>query len=237
MAGTRLNHAALRQAIIDTCRAMNASGINQGTSGNVSARVEGGLLITPTGVPYDVLTPDMICEMDLEGGYRGERLPSSEWRMHVDILRERPEAQAVVHAHPTYATALACLRQEVPAFHYMVAAVGGPSLRCSDYATFGTRALSEVMLAAMRDRAACLLANHGMICFGPSLDKALWLAVEIEAMCRQYAVARTLGEPVLLDADEMARVGRRFKSYGRQSHEIAPGDEPAFEMPTRRGDG
>lgn len=213
------SEAALRQAVIDTCLAMNASGLNQGTSGNVSVRWGEGFLITPSGLPYDAMVPAQIVAMDLDCGYRGDYAPSSEWRMHLDIFRARPEAGAVVHAHSPYATALSSLRTEIPAFHYMIAVAGGATLRCADYATFGTQALSDAMLAALAGRSACLLANHGQIAFGPDLTKALWLAGEVEALCRHYAIATSLGDPVILGAEEMAEVQRRFASYGKQ-----PGD-------------
>ena len=220
--------AELREAVIGTCRAMNARGLNQGTSGNVSVRNAQGFLLTPSGVPYDDMTPDQIVQMDLDAGYRGDWLPSSEWRMHSDIYRVRPDAGAVVHTHSIHATALSCLRQDIPAFHYMIAVAGGATLRCADYATFGTQALSDAMLQALDGREACLLANHGMICFGPTLDKALWLAGEVEALCHQYVVARQAGDPVVLDDAEMVEIQRRFASYGSQDK------GGAIEMPKRR---
>ncbi|MDH3595434.1 MAG: class II aldolase/adducin family protein [Rhodospirillales bacterium] len=212
----RRKHAELRREIIAACREMNALGINQGTSGNVSARVEDGFLITPSGVAYDEMAPEQVVEMDLEGGHRGDQRPSSEWRMHSDIYCGRPEAGAVVHTHATFCTALACLHMEIPAFHYMVAVAGGASIRCADYATFGTQALSDHMLRALEGRRACLLANHGMICFSPELKKALALAVEVETLARQYWHARQAGEPVLLSEKEMTAVLERFENYGRQ---------------------
>lgn len=231
---SKAQHAKLRRAIIDTCLKMNALGINQGTSGNVSARTPEGFLITPSGIPYEKTSPKQIVAMDLEGGYQGDWLPSSEWRMHLDIYRHRPEAQAVVHTHSVYATALSALRREVPAFHYMIGVTGGPTLRCASYATFGTEALSTAMLKALEERCACLLANHGVICFGPNLDKALWLAGEIETLCKQYFVARQAGEPAILSGAEMKRVLGRFKTYGKQSDELKAGDAPAVEAPIRR---
>jgi L-fuculose-phosphate aldolase len=230
-----LKYRAERQAVIDTCRKMNALGINQGTSGNVSRRIDGGCLITASGIPYDTMTPEHIVELDLAGGYRGKFLPSSEWRMHQDIYVGRPEVGAVVHTHSPYATAVSCLRMDVPAFHYMVAVTGGSTLRCAQYATFGTAELSAAMLAALEGRTACLLANHGVIATGANLDKALWLAVEIETLCRQYAVARGLGQPAILDNAEMQRVLARFQSYGKQADELPPGAAPAVEPPVRRG--
>lgn len=228
-----MTERAERQALIETCLAMNASGLNQGTSGNVSRRNAAGFLITPSGVPYAGMQPDQVVQMDLEGGYLGDWLPSSEWRMHLDIYRARPEAEAVVHTHSAYATALSCLRGDIPAFHYMIAVAGGADLRCAEYATFGTQALSDAMLVALEGRLACLLANHGQIAFGPGLDKALWLAGEVEALCRQYFVACQAGKPVILDEAEMARVLERFATYGKQADELGEGG--AAEAPVRRG--
>ena len=225
----RPKHLALRREIVETCRAMNASGLNQGMSGNVSARIKGGCLITPSGVPYETMTPDMVVEMDLDGGYRGALNPSSEWRLHRDIYAARLEAGAVIHAHAVHATALSCLRIEVPAFHYMIAVTGGASLRCADYATFGTAELSAAMLRALEGRNSCLLANHGMIGFGPNLAKTLRLVGEIETLCRQYWIARQIGEPVILDEAEMARVLERFRDYGQQ-----PARRRAPSKPGRR---
>ncbi|TVQ29785.1 MAG: class II aldolase [Geminicoccaceae bacterium] len=229
-----LAYLELREGIIHTCLEMNRLGINQGTSGNVSARTPEGFLITPSGVPYDRMQPEQIVAMDLDGGYWGESLPSSEWRMHQDIYRERAEAQAVVHTHSTYATALSCLRQGIPAFHYMVSVAGGADLRCSSYATFATAELSDAMLAALHQRSACLLANHGMICFGENLAKALWRAGEVEALAKQYFIARQLGEPVILDDAEMQRVLRRFKTYGQQAKATTGAEADAIEAPVRR---
>ena len=207
----------LRQAVIDTARRMNALGINQGTSGNVSVRTGKGFLITPSGVPYDDLTPEAIVEMDFDtsadGGHEGPHRPSSEWRFHRDILAARPELGAIVHTHSPHATTLACLGRGIPAFHYMVAVAGGASIRCAPYATFGTQALSDRALAALAGRKACLLANHGMIATDQSLDAALALAVEVEALAGQYWRALQIGEPNLLSDEEMAVVLEKFKTY------------------------
>lgn len=231
----KLSDTAPRQAIIDTCVEMNRLGINQGTSGNVSRRVDDGFLITPSGVPYDAMTPEQIVQMDLDGGYLGDWLPSSEWRMHTDIYKAKPEAQAVVHTHSTYATALSTLRIDIPAFHYMIAVTGGSTLRCAEYATFGTQALADAMIEALQKRSACLLANHGVICFGPDLKKALWLAGEIETLCHQYHVARQNGEPIVLPEDEMATVIRKFGLYGMQAEELGDMAEDVLkEAPVRR---
>jgi L-fuculose-phosphate aldolase len=210
---------ALASQVIDTARAMNASGINQGKSGNVSVRSEdlSAMLITPSGMDYDDLTADDIVSVALkDGAAEGPLLPSSEWRMHRDIYAARPEAGAVVHTHATFSTALSCRREGIPAFHYMVAMAGGTDIRCADYATFGTQELSERMLQALDGRKACLLANHGMICLEASAKKALALAVEVETLARQYWHACQGGAPTLLSDAEMAEVLERFKSYGKQ---------------------
>ncbi|MXN65636.1 class II aldolase [Stappia sp. GBMRC 2046] len=227
---------ALRREVIETARALPREGLTKGTSGNVSAKWQDGFLITPSGVPYDALSEDMIVPMDLEGGYRGDFLPSSEWRMHLDIYRANAAAGAVVHCHSPRATALSCLRRPIPAFHYMVAVAGGDVIECADYATFGTAELSQKMVAALGERRACLLANHGQIAFGPSLAKALWLAGEVEALADQYISALTAGEPALLPAAEMAKVLKKFASYGKQASELEDGTQPAFDMPVNRGD-
>jgi L-fuculose-phosphate aldolase len=235
---TKLKHKQLRKQVIETCLAMNEEGINQGTSGNVSVRTEEGFLITASGIPYKKMKPHHVVEMDLDGGYRGDFLPSTEWRMHLDIYKHRPEAGAIVHTHSTYATALACLRKEVPAFHYMIGVTGGASLRVSDYAEFGTAELSVTMLKALEGRTACLLANHGQICFGPNLEKALWLAGEIESTCHQFWAASVFGKPVILSDAEMTSVLKRFKTYGKQAADLAGLDasQLAVVAPVKRDD-
>ncbi|MEM9204974.1 MAG: class II aldolase/adducin family protein [Pseudomonadota bacterium] len=233
-AATKSEDTALRQAVIDTCLEMNALGINQGTSGNISVRNEDGFLITPSGIPYKKMNPDQIVQMDLDAGYNGEWLPSSEWRMHHDLFVARTEAGAIVHTHSTYATALSCLRIDVPAFHYMIGVTGGTTLKCSEYEPFGTQELSDTMLVALDGRKACLLANHGVICFGPNLEKALWLAGEIETLCKQYFIARQAGEPVILSDAQMETVLARFKSYGKQMDELGDDTALAVTPPTRR---
>ena len=232
----KLKHLELRREVIAACLKMNAEGINQGTSGNVSVRTEEGFLMTASGIVYEKMKPAHVVDMDLEGNYRGDYLPSTEWRMHMDIFRKRPEAKAIVHVHSTYATALACLRKEVPAFHYMIGVTGGTSLRVSDYAEFGTQELSDTMLKAMEGRTGCLLANHGQICFGPTLAKALWLAGEIEALCKMYWAACLQGKPVILDEAQMVSVLKRFKSYGKQPQDMAKGDAPSVYAPRRLPD-
>jgi len=207
---------SISQQVIDTCLAMNSAGINQGSAGNVSVRFEDGFLITPSGLAYDKLAPGDIVYVGMDGTQEGLLTASSEWRMHLDIYAARPEAAAVVHAHSTFATSLSCLRKDIPAFHYMVAVAGGDDIRCSSYALFGTQELSDTMLAAMEDRRACLLGTHGMICFHDNLDKALWLAIEVETLARLYWHACQAGEPVILSDEQMAEVLEKFKTYGKQ---------------------
>jgi L-fuculose-phosphate aldolase len=196
---------------------MNRRGINQGTSGNLSLRAGAGMLITPSGLPYEELRADDLVYLPLENDGEpraGDRQPSSEWRIHRDVYRARPEALAILHAHPVHCTALACLRRPLPAFHYMVATAGGRDIRCAPYATFGTQKLSDHVVAALAGRRACLMANHGLLCLGLNLDQALALAVEIETLARAYLLALSAGEPVLLDDAEMDRVLEKLRDYG-----------------------
>jgi L-fuculose-phosphate aldolase len=208
----------LRREVIDVARRTEMTCLTQGTSGNVSARSSGGFLITPTGVKYDELQPRDMVELDLAGeAHPGQRRPSSEWRMHRDVYAARPEVGAVVHAHPTYTTTIACLRRDLPAVHYMIAVAGGSSVRCAAYATFGTEELSRNALIALEGRTACLLANHGILTVGTDLAAALRVAEEIEKVAEIYWRALTAGEPAILDDEEMGRVLARFKDYGQRS--------------------
>ena len=208
--------ADVRDALIATARALQPAGLNKGTSGNVSVRHGDGFYITPTGMPYDRLVADDIPLMALDGSHVGARKPSSEWRFHRDLYAARPEVGAVLHAHSPFAVSLACLRRDIPPFHYMIARFGGDTVRCADYALFGSQALSDAALLAMRDRKACLLANHGLLVAGRDLDEALALAIELEELCEQYWRACQLGEPVLLSAAEMSEVMAKFTGYGQQ---------------------
>lgn len=206
---------ALRMRIIATAREMNALGINRGKSGNVSARIDPGFLITPSALPYDETKPGDIVTVDLGGNATGPRRPSTEWRFHRDIYAARPEVRAIVHTHSPFATALACLDRDIPAFHYMVAVAGGSDIRCAAYSTFGTQALSDHAVAALEGRKACLLSHHGMIALGASLASALALAVEVETLAEMYCHALSLGEPALLGEEEMSVVVDRFAAYNR----------------------
>lgn len=214
-----------RRALLDTVRWLMARGLYAGTSGNVSVRAGAGLLITPTGIPCEELDAASMVPLGLDGealdgeardgAARGRYAPSSEWRIHRDIYRDRPEVGAVVHTHSTFATAYACLRRPLPAFHYMVAKAGGNEIRCARYATYGTEALSRHALAALVGRRACLLANHGLVAVGADLGAARLLAEEIEALAAQYAAARAMGRPVVLPAREVRAVTAKFARYGQ----------------------
>ena len=207
--------STLASRLLDAARGMNAAGLSVGTAGNLSVRRARGFLITPTGLPFEQCGADDMVAMTMGGRSSGVRAPSSEWRIHRDIYRARPEAGAILHAHSPFATAIACHRQGIPAFHYMIARFGGSNVRCAHYATFGTQALSDHALEALEDRSACLLANHGMIVFGCDCAHALALGIEFEALCRHYLESMRLGNPALLSPDEMTEVLARFGSYGQ----------------------
>ena len=203
----------MREALLNTARKTLDAGINQGTSGNVSVRTDSGFLITPSALPFSACSPSDMVQMDMAGNPEGELRPSSEWRFHRDIYQHHPEANAIIHAHPVWCTTLACLNKNIPAVHYMIAMAGGNSIRCAPYATFGTEALSHHALEALTDRKACLLANHGMLCFESSLESALSLAVEVELLAQIYCQALQTGKPVLLDDEQMEEVITRFSEY------------------------
>lgn len=206
----------VRQSVIDTALELERTGLSPQQSGNVSARFGEGLLITPTGMSYHDLLPDDIVLLSLDGDVRkGVRRPSSEWHMHAAIYVARPEAQAIVHAHSDHAVSLAVMHRDIPPFHYMVALIGGRDIRCAPYATFGTSELARHAVAAIEGRKACLLAHHGQIAFGRDLAEALKLAHEVEALSGQYWRALQLGEPPLLDDEEMARCVEKFQNYGQ----------------------
>lgn len=210
-----MNWSEQRQELIDTVRQMNRLGINQGTSGNASIRVGEGYLITPSGLTYEDLEPEDIVEMSMDGRATGKWNPSSEWRFHQDLLAARPEFGALVHTHGKGVMSIACQRRDIPPFHYMIAVAGGTTIRCADYATFGTQELSDNAVAAMTGRKACLLANHGLLAAGETLAKALSLAVEVETLCETYWRTLQIGEPVLLTETEMQAVMDQFrKGYG-----------------------
>jgi len=209
---------ALRKDIIATALTMSRSGLSPGRSGNVSCRFKDGMLITPTGKRYEDTEPDDIVFVTLDGRVPdGQRKPSSEWQFHLAAYRARPDRSALVHTHSTHATVLACAHRSIPAFHYMVGVAGGKDIPCVPYATFGTEGLAEHVAAGLRERDACLMANHGQIACGTSLAHALELALEVEVLSEQYYKLLVLGEAHVLDDDEMARIAERFKAYGRNA--------------------
>ena len=219
----------LRIALLETMRAMGAAGLNVGTAGNASVRLDAAqtpttidhahapvhMLITPSGLAVERCGTQDMARIDADGRAHGPFAPSSEWQLHRDIYAAFPAAGAVLHAHSPFATALACQRIDIPPFHYMIARFGGSSIRCARYATFGTQALSDATVAALHERNACLLANHGMVVFGRDLSQALALAIEFETLCAQYWRSLQIGAPVLLSAAEMAEVIERFRWYGK----------------------
>jgi len=207
----------LRQGIIRTCIDMNDSGLNQGTSGNLSHRIEGGMLITPTSMPYDKMKNEDVVEMAFDGTYTGKHRPSSEWRFHRDILKNRTDVNVVLHTHSIYCTTLATHERGIPAFHYMVAVAGGIDIRCSPYACFGTQELSNFALDVLKNRTACLLGHHGLIVLGDSFETAMWRAIEIETLAKMYVHALAIGEPPRLSEKEMAQVIEQMRrmSYGQ----------------------
>jgi L-fuculose-phosphate aldolase len=212
-----MHDKALRESIIRAACAMHVDRLTVAKSGNISARNDQGFLITPTGVPYESLQPADIVQLDIHGNKIGGGLmPSSEWKIHADMYHHRAEVNAVVHAHSPAATALSALRKPVPAFHYMVALMGGTQIPCAEYATFGTQALSDNIIKAMAGYKACLMANHGMLAVGTSLAGAYGLALEFESLCAQYSLAKQLGEVVLLTDEEMAEAKAAFAVYGQK---------------------
>lgn len=190
-------------------------GLNIGASGNCSVRFEDGFLITPSGMGVDDMMSSNMVRMQFDGSSEQHKKPSSEWRFHRDILQNRPEVNAVVHVHSMFATTLACMHKEIPPFHYMIAVTGGDTIRCASYALFGSQTLSDNALAALVDRKACLLANHGMIALGVDLDEALSITMEVENLCEQYWRALQLGEPHILTEEEMRDVFQQFSGYGK----------------------
>ena len=210
-----MNDTELRLAVVHAVQRLDALGMNRGSTGNVSARQGQGMLITPTGMGADGLTPKDLVWVGLDGTVRGDWQPSSEWHFHQAAYLARPDLQAVVHTHSTHAAALACLRRPLPAFHYMVAVAGGDSVPLVPYFTFGTEALSAGVGQALQDRDACLLANHGLVAAGATVAQAMKVVQEIESLCEVYLKALAVGEPHVLSADEMRVVIDKFRSYGR----------------------
>jgi L-fuculose-phosphate aldolase len=205
----------LRDSLIAALKRLDERGLNRGSTGNLSHRHGNGMLITPTGMGADDLAADDLVWLGFDGSLKGRWKPSSEWHFHQALYQARPELQSIVHTHATHATAVSCLRQDLPAFHYMVAVAGGDSVRCAPYHLFGTEALSQAVVQAMGGRKACLLATHGMLSAGATLAEAMKITVEIESLCQTWLAACAVGTPVLLGADEMAAVIEKFRGYGQ----------------------
>lgn len=206
-----------RAAIVAAAREMDRLGLNHGSAGNLSMRDGDHALVTPSGVGAGELRPELVARMKLssnDGAYDGPLPPTSEWRFHLDVYRARPEVNAIAHMHSPYATTLSTMRRAIPAVHYMIAAFGGPSVPCVGYASFGTAELSRLVVAGLKDRDGVLLANHGAIVAGETMRKALWRAIELEALARVYYLSSLAGEPVVLPDDEIARTVERFRNYG-----------------------
>lgn len=207
---------AARAAIVNTAKAMSRRGLSPGRSGNVSCRTPGGMLITPSGLPYDDMMPEDVVPVAADGSVAsGRRSPSSEWQLHRAVYAARPDRAAIVHTHSLHAVVLACAGRSIPAFHYMVAVAGGRDIPCVPYATFGTEELARNVATGLQHRDACLMAHHGQVAIARDLDAALELAAEVEVLAEQYVKVLLLGTTKLLDDEEMARVARRFAGYGR----------------------
>jgi L-fuculose-phosphate aldolase len=204
----------MRAELLAIAQQLAALGLNKGTSGNVSVRHEDGFLITPSGIDVAEMQTSSMVIMSMDGTTQSAGKPSSEWRFHRDIYQAKPQVGAVVHTHSMFATTLACLQKDIPPFHYMIAMAGGDNIPCAPYALFGTQALSDSAIAALKDRKACLLANHGMIAIGRDLKQALAITQEVETLCEQYWRALQIGQPYILSQQEMAEVFEQFKGYG-----------------------
>lgn len=209
---------SLRQQVITTCCRLDALGLNQGTSGNVSVRCGAdpadGFFLTPTSLPYDRMVPEDLVHVGLDGQCTGPRRPSSELPFHLEIMRTRPDATAIMHTHSLHATAVSCLRREIPAVHYLVGLFGGTTLRCADYATFGTPELSANLLRALAGRRGAIMANHGLVVLGSSLEQALSLTLEAETLAKIYLQTLSAGTPVILSEADMAAVNEKFRAFG-----------------------
>jgi len=210
-----MNETELRSEMVRITKQLDQLGLNRGSSGNLSVRFRDGMLITPSGMGAEGLSGGDIVFVQMDGTTQGRWQPSSEWLFHRDIYAQRAEVDAIMHTHSVAATALACLRRDIPPFHYMIALMGGDNIRCAQYATFGTQALSDNALRALKDRKACLLSNHGMIAAGENLAEAFRIAVEVETLSEMYLRALQAGGAVLLTAEEFKAAQQRFTGYGK----------------------
>ncbi len=217
-----MDASAKCRELVDAAREINRCGLNQGRSGNLSARHGDGMLISASGSQFDAITDAGFVETDFNGNGHGARQPSSEWAFHAAIYRQRPDAGAVVHVHSPWATTVACLRRPIPSFHYMVAVAGGHDIPCAPYATFGTKTLADHVAEALRNRNACLLANHGQVALADTVSGAMELAMEVELLARCYGQALSIGEPALLSDQEMDEALERFRGYWRHTRDHGP---------------
>lgn len=208
------NSDALHRELVRISRKLTDVGLNRGTSGNCSVRYKSGFLVTPSGLPANDMNEDNIVEMDFQCNVIGGGKQSSEWRFHRDIIQSRSDVGAVIHTHSIFATAVSCLRLDIPPFHYMIAFAGGDTIRCAPYALFGTQQLSDFASDALKGRKACLLANHGMISVGRDLEDAFAVAIQVETLCQQFLLTLQVGSPILLSETEMVDVKTQFKGYG-----------------------
>jgi L-fuculose-phosphate aldolase len=212
--------------MIATCLRMNACGLNIGTAGNISVRIPGGFLVTPTGIPYEDMQPNQIVAMDFDDQYYGDYYPTSEWRFHSAVLKHRPDANVVLHSHAIHCTILASCRLDIQPLHYGIACSGGDIIKCSGYAPFGTPALSKLAVEALADRQACLLGNHGVIVLGKTISKTFALLQEVEFLAQHYYGTLLLGKGLPLTKDDMHIVLERYKTYGKQPGEFTRTDAP-----------
>ena len=202
------------EAIVTAYKRLDGIGLNRGSSGNISMKTNNGFLITPSGVNVEKMSANSIIELNLEGVLLKGTNPSSEWRLHAEIYKRKKGVGVVVHTHSNFACALSSLRENLPAFHYMVAVGGGKDISCCEYAIFGSKDLADKVVEALKGRMACLMANHGLVCCGKELDHATFLAQELEALCKQYLIARSIGDVKILSDSEMELVIEKFKNYG-----------------------
>ena len=205
------------EEVIKYANKLNTENLSALRSGNISIRYNDGFLITPSGAKYSSLKNEDIVFVSLDGKFEEKKMkPSSEWRFHKDIYLNKKEANAIVHAHSTHATAVSTHRKSIPAFHYMVALAGGNDIKCADYATFGTEELSQNIIKALENRKACLMSNHGQVAFEKNLNKAFELAQEIENICQQYINALKIGKPKILSDEEMIKILEQIKNYKKE---------------------
>ncbi len=224
-----------RQSLIDTCLKMNAEGLNSGSAGNISLKIDGGILITPSGLAYDETKPENIVFMDDDHKYYGDLLPSSEWHFHMAIQQKRKDINVVLHAHSPWCMIVACALQDIPAVHYMIGVAKANIIKCSPYRPFGSKELSDVAIEALGDASACLLGNHGVITVGTSLDEAFYVMQEVEQLAQIYVLSQNLGGANILSDQDMEDIHHRFKTYGKQPGELKDGDKPAV-IPPQKGD-